>query len=226
MHPGRRHMSRRGLFLRRLRRLLGAEAGVAYMEFALALPFLVMCLLGGLELVHLSITHQQLSRIATSTADLAARYRSSIDETDVNTLFLGARMSATIEEFDERGRIILTSVTRNADDDGHWVRWQRCEGEFDVESGIGEPGDGETDTSVPDVNGMLISAPNNVLVAEVTYDYVPWFFPATSPIMRKLAPLFTQRRISYTSAMIARELTLNDITNTTSLADGNRALCT
>jgi hypothetical protein len=209
-----------------LRRLASSESGLAFMEFAYALPFLLVTLLGGLELVHLALTHQQLSRVATSTADLAARFRSSIDETDVNTLFLGSRMSATIDDFDENGRIILSSVTRNPNDDGHWIRWQRCEGNAAVaDSEIGETGDGELDTSIADVNGMVITKPNNVLVAEVTYSYTPWFFPITSPILAKIAPVFVPRDISYTSAFIARELTLNDITNTTGLGAGAIATC-
>ncbi len=202
------------------------ESGVAFMEFAYALPFMMVTLLGGLELVHLALTHQQLSRIATSTADLAARFRSSIDETDVNTLFLGARLSATIDDFDDNGRIILSSVTRNPADNGHWIRWQRCEGNASVaDSAIGAAGEGELDTSIPDVNGMVITSPNNVLVAEVTYSYTPWFFPITSPILAKIAPVFVPRDISYTSAFIARELTLNSITNTTGLGSSDIATC-
>ncbi len=211
--------------LNTLRRLRGENKGVAFVEFTLALPLLVITMLGGLELVHLALTHQQLSRIATSTADLAARYRSSIDETDVNTLFLGSTMSASFNDFDTNGRIVLSSVTRNAAEDGHWIRWQRCDGGLDRESEIGEEDDGKTDTSIANVNGMAVTAPNNVLVAEVTYRYTPWFFPASSSMMRSIAPIFTERDITYTSAFIARELTLNTITNTTGLAAGARSLC-
>jgi hypothetical protein len=241
MHlPGGQNLGRRRMQIRlkkgnsEKRILIKDNAGVAFVEFSLALPLLMITLLGGLELVHLALTHQQLSRIATSTADLAARYRSSIDETDVNTLFLGARMSATLEDFDTNGRIILSSVTRNLDpanpDDenaGHWIRWQRCEGTLGRESEIGEEGDGEgdTDKSIPEVNGMKVQNPNNVLVAEVTYRYTPWFFPVRSSILSSISPIFTERDITYTSAFIARELTLKNITNTTGLADGDRKLC-
>lgn len=201
------------------------ESGVAFMEFAFALPFLMVALLGGLELVHLALTHQQLSRIATSTADLAARYRASIDEVDVNTLFMGSQMSASFDDFDTNGRIVLSSVTRNANDDGHWIRWQRCEGDLARASEIGDEGDGEDDDTIDEVNGMIVTDPNNVLVAEVTYRYTPWFFPVRSSILRSIAPIFTERDITYTSAFIARELTLRNITNTTGLSDGDRRLC-
>lgn len=214
------------LFGKRLRGLGKSESGVAFIEFTYALPFLMLTLLGGLELVHLALTHQQLSRVATSTADLSARFRSSIDESDVLTLFLGSRMSASLDDFDENGRIILSSVTRNNADNGHWIRWQRCEGNLARTSNIGASGDGMTDTSIADVNGMLITDPNNVLVAEVTYRYTPWFFPVTSGVLTKIAPVFTQRDITYTSAFIARELSLNNITNTTSMPDSQKALCT
>lgn len=206
-------------------RLREDESGVAFMEFAFALPFLMVALLGGLELVHLALTHQQLSRIATSTADLAARYRASIDEVDVNTLLMGSQMSASFNDFDTNGSIILSSITRNTNDDGHWIRWQRCEGGLARESEIGDAGDGKDDTSIDQVNGMIVTSPNNVLVAEVTYRYTPWFFPVRSSILRSIAPVFTERDITYTSAFIARELTLNNITNTTSLSDADRRLC-
>ena len=212
-------------FLARLRRIRRDVGGVAFIEFALALPFLLVTLLGGLELVHLALTHQKLSRIATSVADLAARYRSSIDETDVNTLFFGSQLSAQVDEFDMRGRIILSSVTRNAADDGHWIRWQRCTGNSLVAtSDIGEEDDGRLDTSIADVNGMVVTAPNNVLVAEVTYQYQPWFLPASGTLV-SIAPVFRPRDITYTSAFIARELTLNGLTNTTAIPAGSLLRC-
>ena len=213
------------IFRKALPRIRYNESGVAFMEFAFALPFLMVALLGGLELVHLALTHQQLSRIATSTADLAARYRSSIDEANINALFMGSQMSASFDDFDTNGRIILSSVTRNSADNGHWIRWQRCEGTLARDSDIGEQGEGKDDNTIADVNGMVVTDPNNVLVAEVTYRYTPWFFPARSRILSSIAPIFTERDITYTSAFIARELTLRNITNTTGLSDGDRKLC-
>jgi hypothetical protein len=208
-------------------RLADETRAVAYMEFAFALPFLMVTLISGIEIVHLALTHQQLSRIATSTADLAARFRSSIDETDVNTLFLGARISASFDDFDARGRIVLSSITRNDDDDGHWIRWQRCDGDnTDYESKIGAEGDGEDDDTISTEDvGMLIDTGNNVMVAEVTYRYTPWFFPVTTPMLRGVAEVFTERDISYRSAFIARELTLNSITNTTGITGSAIATC-
>lgn len=211
--------------LKRLRALPDATSGVAFMEFAYMLPFFMMTLLGGLELIHLAQTHQKLSHIATSTADLAARYRASIDEVDVNTLFMGSQMSASINDFDTNGRIVLSSVTRNAANDGHWIRWQRCEGDLARASKIGEEGDGDDDTSIDEVNGMIVTDPNNVLVAEVTYRYTPWFFPVTNNMLSRIAPVFTERDITYTSAFIARELTLNNITNTTGLSGDDIKTC-
>ncbi|MBB4631380.1 TadE/TadG family type IV pilus assembly protein [Sphingosinicella soli] len=195
------------------------------MEFALALPLLMVTLLGGLELVHLALTHQQLSRIATSTADLAARYRSSIDEANINALFMGSQMSASFDDFDTNGRIVLSSITRNSDDDGHWIRWQRCEGQLARASEIGDQGEGKDDASIDDVNGMMVTDPNNILVAEVTYRYTPWFFPVSNSILKSIAPIFVERDITYTSAFIARELTLKNITNTTGLSAGDIKAC-
>ncbi len=212
-------MSQR-LTLRRKRfaELREQQSGVAFTEFALALPFLTMTLLGGLELVHLMLTHQQISQIATSTADLTARFQSSIDETDIETLFTGAQLSMSLDDFNENGRIILSSITRNPDDTGNWVRWQRCRGQLDVESEIGIQDDGRNDSSLSNtIVGMNISSGNNLMFAEVSYSYTPWFLPSDSSFLSKLSPVFSEREITYRSAFIARELALNDITNTTNM---------
>lgn len=215
---------------RLFRRARRDDSGVAFTEFALALPFLLMTLVGGLELVNLALTHQQLSRVATSVADLAARYRSSIDETDIETLFFGSNMSTDLNEFDTRGRIILNSLTVNEDIDpatgeptGNWIRWQRCEGDLSVVSQIGKEGDGRDDDSIPDIDGFTVADPNTVMMAEVVYDYEPLFVDG-----RLLAPIsnvFEPRQIRYTAAFIAREISLIDITNTTNVAASDLKTC-
>src|SRR3546814_18191316 len=51
-------------------------------------------------------------------------------------------------DFKTHGRIILSSLERNADG-GQQIHWQRCYGDLDVASSYGEAGDGEEGTDFP-----------------------------------------------------------------------------
>ncbi len=205
-----------------MRNLRKDRRGVAFIEFALGLPVFMGLLMTGLETVNLIMAHQQVSRIAISTADLAARYRASIDESDVKQLFLGARLSADNIDFATHGRLILSSVMRNAANNGHWVRWQRCEGALaGTASVIGAENAGQTGSSIPFIryqagatSGMVISAGDDVMSAEATYDYQPLFLSA-----------FRGLKIRYAASFMARELALPSLTNSNNLPNAQKALC-
>src|SRR3546814_6366403 len=51
-------------------------------------------------------------------------------------------------DFKTHGRIILSSLERNADG-GQQIHWQCCYGDLDVASSYGEAGDGEEGTDFP-----------------------------------------------------------------------------
>ena len=203
-------------------RLASDRRGVALIEFAIGLPVFLALLMSGLETVNLIIAHQQVSRIATSTADLAARYRASIDESDVKQLFLGARLSADSIDFRAHGRLILSSVMRNAANNGHWVRWQRCDGLLGaVASVIGIENAGQTGNGIPyikykasDGSGMVISAGDNVMSAEATYEYQPLFVSSLHGV-----------KIRYAATFMARELALPSLTNANNLPNNQKSLC-
>lgn len=198
--------------LKRLARLFADRRGVAMMEFALVAPIFLMTLLFGLEIVMFALAHSQVSRVANSTADLAARYRASIDEADVQQLFLGARLSAEGIDFAENGRLLLSSVTRNQTNNGHWIRWQRCEGDLDEESRLGEQGDGQSDTAIETVDGLTLNIGDNIMVAEAVFEYQPFIYPDAL-----FDSIFGGRQIAYTSSYMAREIALPTITNTTGI---------
>lgn len=65
---------------RTLRELRSSQTGVAIIEFALAIPLLVLLTFGGLELANLVLTHMRISQIAITVADNAGRVRTGIDE--------------------------------------------------------------------------------------------------------------------------------------------------
>ncbi|MCA3577933.1 MAG: hypothetical protein IOD08_11695 [Bradyrhizobium sp.] len=203
---------------RQLRRLRRDRRGVSVLEFGLMTPIVTGMLMAGTDLVMFSNAHQEVSRLATSTADLASRYRASIDEKDIATLFLGGRMAITGIDFGEHGRLILSSVTRNSvtPSTGHWIRWQRCFGKQQATSRLGAEDAGRTTTDIPNVGGMTLNDGDNVMFVEATYEYQPMFFDG----------VVGERTITYSAAYMAREIALTGLTNTTNIATANRKLCT
>ena len=105
------------------------RSGVAFLEFAFALPVVLALGLLGLETSNYAMANLRVSNIAMLTADNAARVRESIDESDVTELLTGAKMSGSNINFAANGRIILTDLEPTTAPAGkQWVRWQRCDG--------------------------------------------------------------------------------------------------
>lgn len=204
-------------FLRHWMTQLGrSEAGISITEFSLMLPVFITTLLLGMDTLWFVHAHQEASRLATSTADLAARYRASLDEKDVKSLFLGARLSTDGVDFLGKGRLVLSSVTRNTANNGHWVRWQRCQGSLTNASQLGVENAGQSSSSVAKVAGMTLNPGDNVMYAEVFYKYQPLFFTALYP---------KDKLIKYSASFMAREIALPSLTNVTNLGNSSKALC-
>ncbi len=110
------------------------RSGVAFIEFAFALPVVLALGLLGLETANYAMANLRVSNIAMLTADNAARVRDSIDEGDIVELMTGAKMSGSNIDFAQNGRIILTDLERHSTDDLQWVRWQRCDGALNYTS--------------------------------------------------------------------------------------------
>jgi hypothetical protein len=109
--------------------LRDCRSGVAFLEFAFALPVVLALGLLGLETANYAMANLRVSNIAMLTADNAARVRDSIDEGDIVELFTGAKMSGSNINFAANGRIILTDLEPTTSPAGkQWVRWQRCDG--------------------------------------------------------------------------------------------------
>jgi Flp pilus assembly protein TadG len=139
----------------RLRALAGSARAAAMMEFALVLPFLLLLGLGGVELTRYAVVTLRLSQIAQSVADNAGRYRSALDETDVNEIMIGAKLMGSGIGLGSNGRIILsdleqrtnvtgtsgqgTKTTDNPNGYRQWIRWQRCAGALNKTSSYGVP---------------------------------------------------------------------------------------
>lgn len=153
--------------------ILAAERGVAMMEFGLALPLLMTLILVGLEMTNYVLANHRVRQIAAMTADNASRLRTPMSEAYINQLFVGVQKSGAGMDFQNRGRVILSSVQNNAASNGQWIRWQRCYGSLTKVSKYGTQDKGKSDSSLPTINGLTAQAGSAIMYAEAEYQYKP-----------------------------------------------------
>jgi hypothetical protein len=194
--------------------LLRDDRAVAMLEFAFSMPLVLSLGLGGMELANLALAHLRVSQIAMTTADNAGRVRVAVDEADINEVFIGASTVGESLDFEENGRIVLSSLQdngRTGSAHGQMINWQRCFGDLDVDPAYGVEGDGRTDGSLQSMGQagrQIQSLPGTaVMFVEVSYEYQPIVGNAI------LGPT----TIRYESAFNVRERDAFGITNTTSL---------
>ncbi|MGF1549069.1 MAG: TadE/TadG family type IV pilus assembly protein [Sphingomonadaceae bacterium] len=176
-----------------IRRLWKDKSGIALVEFGMSIPVLLTLGLVGMEVAWLMLSHLRVSNIAMITADGASRIRDSIDESDVNEIFIGALQAGDSIDFEQNGRIVLYSVEPHSNGTNQWIRWQRCAGQKAIAPTYGRPleddgtpitdGSERTAPSAEDASTMTAIGPSGnqisaqsgtaVIVAEAIYDYQP-----------------------------------------------------
>jgi len=165
------------------RRIAGDTSGLAFVEFAFTAPLLLAMGMLGTETAYFVITHMQVSQVAMQVADNVSRVGEQdvlvarrVFEDDINESLVGAEKLGQNFGIFERGRVIISSLQRNADD-GQWIAWQRCRGAKAHLSSFGEEGDGATGDDFPGMgqSGREITAANGtaVIFVEIAYDYEP-----------------------------------------------------
>ena len=168
-----------------LRTLRSDTSGIAIVEFAYTLPLLLALGGYGVETANFTSANHKVSQAALALADNMSRVgatsalaKQQIRESDVNDGFMGVRRQVGNMQITERGRIILSSLQRNADD-GQWIAWQRCVGMKNVSSAYGNQGTGATGTGFPgmgDPGSRIVAPPRSaVMFVEVVYDYPQLF---------------------------------------------------
>lgn len=192
--------------LRSLRQQLKADtSGVAFVEFAFTAPIVLAMGMLGTETAYFVITHMQVSQVAMQVADNASRVGEQdvltarkVYESDINESLVGAEKLGETFGIFERGRVIISSLQRNADG-GQWIAWQRCRGAKVFDSSYGEEGDGASGTSFQGMGepGNLITASNGtaVMFVEIAYDY-----DSLTPF-----DIYDGRTIRYTAAFNVRD---------------------
>jgi hypothetical protein len=160
--------------------------GAILVEMAFAMPLLIGIGFAGMEIANLTLTTTRVSQMGLSAADNASRiaFGSSlalpgVREIDVNNVFTGLQEQGRGMDFENKGRIILSSLERNKDG-GQWIHWQRCFGKLKFNSTYGEAGTGISGTSFPGMGpgGAEVTASTGtaVMFVEIVYKYEPLLY--------------------------------------------------
>lgn len=155
-------------------------------ESAFAIPLLILVGFAGMEIANLTLAHTRISQIGLSAADNASRIAVGsnlslprVRELDINEVFTGVEEQARGMDFRQNGRIILSSLERNAEG-GQMIKWQRCYGDFNASSSYGLQGTGATGTDFPGMGPtgreVTAAAGTAVMFVEIVYEYQPLLY--------------------------------------------------
>lgn len=149
-------------------RLWLGTAGNVVVEFALAVPVLLLLMLGSAEMARFVILHQKLDRVATTISDLVSRAE-TISETQIADIFTAAGEVAEPFDLAGLGVVIVSSIT-NPDGDGPTIAWQRSGGgSYSGTSDLGQEGD------TPDLpDGFEVREGETAIISEVFFDFTPF----------------------------------------------------
>ena len=152
-------------------RFLRDESGIAYLEFAIATPFLLALFMGSVEMTRYMLMVQKLEKISSTVSDVVSQ-GSTISTAQLNNIITAAGEIMRPYTFGDRGYVIITSVKQT----GNWsaanpprVNWQyKGGGTWLQNSLVGSPG---TSATLP--NNMTLFDRDNVIVTEVFYNFSP-----------------------------------------------------
>ncbi len=166
--------------LKWLRRgLIEDRRGGVMIEFAFIMPLLVLVMLAGVDIVRFAMLQQKLTRAATTSADLVAQYQ-TMSATQLDQLLLAIEHVIDPFPFGASGQVIVSSISRATAAAPVLVSWQQFgPGGISVTSNFGVTGGNAT---LP--TGFIVNAGENVIAAEVFYDFEPLMFSTLVPARR------------------------------------------
>ncbi len=160
-------------WLRDILRFKRSEEGIAFVEFAISIPFLLALLMGAIELTRYILIQQKVEKVAVTIADVVAQ-ATTITNADLANIIDAASQVMQPYSFGASGYVIITSVTQTgAPGPGNLpkVNWQYTGGGTmnpAPGSHIGAP---NNNASLP--AGFTMADKDNIIVTEVFYNYTP-----------------------------------------------------
>ena len=152
-----------------LLRFRRAQEGIAYLEFAIALPLIIGMLLGAVEVTRYILIAQKVEKVSVTVSDIVAQ-QSTIGTTQLNQLITAAGQVMKPYSFDSNAYVIISSVYKSGTAPPV-VKWQYTGGGSWIKSSqVGFTGSTAT---LP--QGFSMVDKENVIIAEVFYNYQPIF---------------------------------------------------
>lgn len=168
-----------------LHRIMRDRSAIAAVEFAAALPFLLVTFVSATEITNFTIVKMRVGQIALQVADNGSRMgrvaltgNPQVTETDINDLLTGANMQVSNLNLYTHGRVIISSLEPVANPNTTTkfkIRWQRCRG---LKGSVSTWGvQGATNLNGMGPSGQVVTTPDDtgVMYVEVFYDYQPLF---------------------------------------------------
>jgi hypothetical protein len=157
--------------------------GVAFVEFAYALPIFLGLAMTGLELTHYVTTRMRVNQVALHLADHASRMgegaqlaAKTISEKQINDAFVGAALQGGNLDILSNGRLILSSLEEMPPPNTptrYRIRWQRCRGSLTYTSAHGVSGATDLTGIGPATRQVTTPAGSATMFVEVRYRYQP-----------------------------------------------------
>ncbi len=142
---------------------------VAAVEFALTIPIWITLLLGVSDATYILLVNEKADRIAFTVADIVTQYQ-SVSKSTLNDILLAAQQLMSPFSFGANGTVIISSVYKSPGKNPTVV-WQYSGGGSLVKnSQVGSSGGSAV---LP--NGLTLNDSDNVIIAEVFYNYTPLF---------------------------------------------------
>jgi Flp pilus assembly protein TadG len=173
-------------------RVLRSRSGLAMMEFALALPILLLLGLTGIEYANWTVTRMQVSQLALQLADNASRMGTAasggkiVYEANIKETFAGAQLQSGPLDLNAKGRAFLSSLeptnTTATAPTEFTIRWQRCYGTLTARTSLyGVQGNSKPTGMGP--TGQLVKplAQGATMFVEIYYPYTPLFSSIVVP---------------------------------------------
>jgi Flp pilus assembly protein TadG len=166
-------------------RLWSDRSGASLVEFAITFPVLSVMGMYGIEIAYMASVNMQISQIALQVADNASRLEQTsnntvaptVTEAGIDSIMTGAIKVGERFRFTQNGRVILSSLEKDAASGKQFIHWQRCTGSLVVPSAYGNDSN-NNGLSGTTLNGMgsgatKVQAPTGIAVmfVEVVYDY-------------------------------------------------------
>ena len=140
-----------------IRRFRRANDGLAAIEFAMLLPFLVTMFLGSIELTDALACKQKVTGLAATAADLIAQEK-NVTDADISNVF-SAVNSIVYPYPNTNVKVVITSLTYDSATTGR-VAWSSAQN-----------ASARAVNSVVTVPTGVITSGGSVILAEITYPY-------------------------------------------------------